>query len=409
MLICGSRPIGSWFINDISTDWGYEDGSPLDRYLLTTLIILSIFVLFKRKFKWSLIIKSNKSLIVMYLFLGISILWSDQQFVSLKRWFRLISGFVPVAMVVISDPSPRKALETIFRRCAYILIPISVILAKYYPNYGVSYSRWSGLLSWTGVTLGKNALAHLCLVSSIFLIWNFIRNVRNRNILGKESSRIGDVLVFPIAVYLLFGGPGGMSATSSATFILSLLCIFILYKRKKNIRFVALTFAILSILIWPFLFLSEGFRESAHEVVGRSGDLTFTGRFEVWNLAIKVAERNPILGTGFGSFWFFENEISQAFPGIGQTGHNGLIDAYIEVGITGIILLIGFLVSFYRKLMRELMISFDWTVMGIVFLVICIITNFTESLFLKSSSFIWNGVILLSIIMGSKFPKEKKY
>ena len=92
-----------------------------------------------------LILKDNFALVFLYIFVGISILWSDYTFVSFKRWFRLIE-VIPIAMVVLSEESPLDALESVFRRCAYVLVPFSLILAKYYPHLGASYSRWSGML-----------------------------------------------------------------------------------------------------------------------------------------------------------------------------------------------------------------------------------------------------------------------
>ena len=103
---------------------------------------------------------------------------------------------------------------------------------------------------------------------------------------------------------------------------------------------------------------------------------------------------------GFGSFWGFDNEVTNAVPGVGQTGHNGIFDANIEVGIVGVGLIITFLVSLYRKSIKELNAAYDWGVLGICFVIISIVTNFTESLFIKSSSFIWNLSIFLILLFS---------
>ena len=59
----------------------------------------------------------------------VSILWSDFPLVSFKRWVKT-AGTVTMALVLLTDPASLEALEAIFRRTVYILIPFSVILVK---------------------------------------------------------------------------------------------------------------------------------------------------------------------------------------------------------------------------------------------------------------------------------------
>ena len=61
MMICGSKSIGRWFYTGptIATIIDDTAGDPLNRYFLSILIILGLFVLFKRKIDWSEIAKRN--------------------------------------------------------------------------------------------------------------------------------------------------------------------------------------------------------------------------------------------------------------------------------------------------------------------------------------------------------------
>lgn len=410
MLILGSRPLGYWFATNIEGA-NVEDGSPIDRWIVSGLIVLAIYVLSKRSFKIAPILKENLALVCLFLFLGISILWSDHTYVSLKRWIRLLA-VVPIGMVVLTEKNPLSAMESIFRRCAYILIPFSLIVAKYYPAYGVAYSQWSGMLSWRGVSLTKNSLAHLCLVVTTFMIWSFIKE---RNLVKEGRSSIirnkllADKFVFVIAVYMLFGGPGGFSATSTSTFFIIAATLALLYRVKNKARILALCMVFVAVLMWPLTYFSDEMKATVHEMVGRQGDTTFTGRNEAWKIELEVAARNPVLGLGFGSFWGFDNEVTNAVPGVGQTGHNGIFDASIEVGIVGVGLIITFLVSLHKKSMKELNSAYDWGVLGICFVIISIITNFTESLFIKSSSFIWNLSIFLILLLSKQQLHKIEY
>jgi exopolysaccharide production protein ExoQ len=395
MLILGSRPVAQWFENTaIFNPSSVEAGSPLNRVVLTTLLVLALIILFGRKTECSRILRDNFALVSLYIFVGLSILWSDQMFLSFKRWVRLIE-VIPIAMVVLSERAPLAALESIFRRCAYVLIPFSIILAKYYPNIGVHYGRWSGMLAWNGVTLTKNALAQLCLVSSFFIIWSFIRYWRMENVSKPIFRTLADGLIFVMAVYMLFGGPGGFSATSTANYLFIICCVILLYKMGKYSGQMATILICSVVTIWLLLIFSESFISTITPLLGR--DETFTGRTDIWAMALRDAAPHPVLGTGFGSYFATDNEFSNTF---GYTGHNGLLDIYVELGVVGVLILLGFLLSFYRKVRYVLDQSLDWGVFGICFLIISLLANFTESLFLKSSSYIWASMIFLIIVFS---------
>lgn len=406
MLMIGSRPLGYWFSLNVEGA-SVEEGSVVDRWVLSGLIVLSIYILGKRSFRITPILKDNLALICLLSFLGLSILWSDHTYVSLKRWIRLLT-VVPIGMLILTEKDPFAAMESVFRRCAYILIPFSLILAKYFPIYGANYTRWSGMLSWIGVTLTKNTLAQLCLVILTFIIWSFIRNKQNDRP-KRKLIKMSDGVIFIIASYLLLGAPGGHSATSIATFTIVLITLILMYKMKRIAGKLALCFVIISILMWPLTFYSDEIKSTVHEMVGRETDKTFTGRADVWQMELEVGSRHPIFGTGIGSFWGFdENEITNKYPGIGNTGHNGLFDAYVEVGLIGVILILIFLFSFYRRSVRMLNSVTDWGIFGVCFLIILIITNFTESIFIKSSSFVWNNSIILAFLFSKPLLQKMK-
>ena len=172
MLICGSRPVITWLKPDpnLAVIESVEAGSSLDRLVLSILIILALLILFMRKIEWSRVLKDNFWLVLLFLYMGSSILWSDFPFVSFKRWIRT-SAAILMALVVLSEQAPLQALESIFRRSAYVLIPFSLILIKYFPSLGVAYGHWDGQQMWTGVTTHKNSLGQLCAISAFFLIW----------------------------------------------------------------------------------------------------------------------------------------------------------------------------------------------------------------------------------------------
>ena len=73
----------------------------------------------------------------------LSILWSDFPFVSFKRWIKVL-GHPIMVLVIFTEPDPKEALVRLMKRCAYIVLPVSILWMKYYPNLGRTCHRLGG-------------------------------------------------------------------------------------------------------------------------------------------------------------------------------------------------------------------------------------------------------------------------
>ena len=173
---CASRPVSGWFVSGSLSEGpnAIEEGSAPDRFFLSALIVCGFVALARAKLKWSEVLKENRWLVLLYAYMGVSILWSDYPWISFKRWIKVF-GSLLMALVVLAEASPLSALEAILRRSAYVLIPFSLLLTKYFPDLGVQYDRWLGKKMWVGVTTQKNCLGRLCLISIFFLLWSLYR------------------------------------------------------------------------------------------------------------------------------------------------------------------------------------------------------------------------------------------
>src|SRR2546428_837215 len=70
--------------------------------------------------------------------------------------------------VVATEPDRREALVRWMKRTAYVLLPLSVLLIRYYPTLGRAFDPWSGAPSNGGVAGNKNALGWDCLLLGFF-------------------------------------------------------------------------------------------------------------------------------------------------------------------------------------------------------------------------------------------------
>src|SRR5205085_811256 len=101
-----------------------------------------------------------------------SIVWTPYPFVAFKRWFKEF-GQVLVILVILTEADPGAAFKMLCVRCAIVLFPLSVVLNKYYPAYGRSFSV-GGSQMVTGVMTQKNSLGEICAIYGLVLLWDII-------------------------------------------------------------------------------------------------------------------------------------------------------------------------------------------------------------------------------------------
>ena len=122
----------------------------------------------RRRISWGKIIGNNKWLFVFFLYLGLSTLWSDYPFVSLKRWIKDF-GNVIMVLVVLGEIDQMSAIRALVLRCSYVLISLSVVFVKYFPELGRYDDPWTWTPHYGGVTTDKNLLGMTLFVCGLFL------------------------------------------------------------------------------------------------------------------------------------------------------------------------------------------------------------------------------------------------
>jgi exopolysaccharide production protein ExoQ len=397
MLIICSRPVSYWlkiFGLHVAGPISVEEGSTLDACFYFVLMAAGIYVLSKRKVRLAEFTRNNGWLIAFLLYCFLAIFWSDFPFVAFKRWIKIL-GHPIMVLIVFTEPDPEEALRRLMKRCAYIIVPISILLIKYYPTIGRTAGPWATASANTGIAPGKNALGVDCLVVGLFFFWHLLNTWRTE----KGKTRRNELVLaggFLAMVWWLL--LKAQSSTSLASLIVGILAIVLLGLRSVNKKLIGM-YVLAGIVILLVAEATFGISSILIQSLGR--DPTLTGRTELWR-ELLAFHTNPIFGTGFESFWLGERlePLWEAHWWHPTEAHNGYLEIYLSLGLIGLFLLVVLFIATFRKIRLELLRNFDWGRFRLGFLGAIIFYNLTESSF-KSLHPLW----LVFFIICLDYPK----
>jgi exopolysaccharide production protein ExoQ len=368
----------------------YLEGSPLDRAVLSAVLAFGVIVLLNRARRTGMLLKSNLPILLYFLYCGTSAIWSDFPDVSFKRWFRAL-GDVVMVLIVLTDPDWVAALRRLLTRLGFVLMPVSILFNRYYPEYGRQFSH-AGHLYWTGVTAEKNTLGAISLVFGLAFLFYFLQIYREEEGTHRRGLLIAYGTMVAMALYLLKGSD---SATALAGFFLAVvpMVLTFLYRWARKPAFVhAMVFGALGVSCCA-LFLNIG--SGMLEGIGR--DATLTGRTAIWHAGLSLAQ-SPILGTGFESFWVgprYDQMQMLTDMHLNQV-HNGYIEIFLNLGWIGVALLALVLITAYGRIVTALRCMTPAASLRLAYFIIAITQNFTEASF-KMMHPVWIAFLLAAM------------
>jgi O-antigen ligase len=266
------------------------------------------------------------------------------------------------------------------------------VLIKYFPDFGRKFNPFTGSMQLTGVGSHKNELGALCVVVGLFLVWGWTMVREDETAPERRWRLIAHAVCGGMVVWLLIQAD---SATSTVTAAVGAAMLLILNRwRGSHMRW--LTPSVVAFLAVMALVYFSGFIETLILALGE--DLTLTGRTDLW-AEVLAAKTNPLLGTGFESFWLgsVAEDLWRKYWWHPNQAHNGFIETYLNLGLVGLTLLLGFIGQVYTTAVAKMRSSdFDRGRFAFTFLVIVILFNMTEAYF-HGLSLVWVMLLLCSL------------
>lgn len=402
LLINGSRPVSEWIHKQAISPNQLTEGNPIDRWVFLAIQVAGFVILYQRRAVIERVLRANPFLLLFIFYAAMSITWSDFPSVAFKRWIKVL-GDITMVLIVLTSPNQQRAIKRILITAAFILIPCSILLDKYFPGLSRYYDAYSGSQFFSGVGDDKNMLGMTCLVFGLAVVWQLLLAYKAKRTRKRTNQLVAYGLVFLMVIYLFRSANSMTSLSCFAIGTVILGATILLEKARKpaflNVLVCSMVGAIFAVL---FLHVSE---KSLLGSMGRNA--TLTGRTEIWASVLHFSG-NPIFGTGFESFWLgprllkvwsyntFSNGINEA--------HNGYLEMYLNLGLIGVALLAGMIVTGYRKIMKALGPDPEVTALRLAFFVVAIVYGFTEVAFRENCS-VW--LAFLFAIMAVPLPSSR--
>lgn len=351
MFIIGTRLPSQWLGSQIGVSaQALEDGNPIDRSINSLLILMALCVLLWRPFRWGDFLSRNKALFCFLVFSLVSACWSDFPLISLKRWFRDFGNYLMV-LVPLTDPLPAEAIGTLLRRVSYLIIPLSVTLIKYFPQLAKHYDNWTGLATFAGATTSKNMLGVTCLISGIYFFWDVVVRWPHRRNRSAKHILYVDYVLLAMTLWLLH-----ISSSATATVCLALGAGVILMAQSGLMRrHPGLLKTAIPACFILYVILAYGLDLNGQLAGAIGKDPTLTDRTKIWGTLLGM-HINPLLGTGYETFWLGSRLDYLWKLGLGQINeaHNGFLELYLNLGLVGVAFLIAFIVGSYQTICTRL-------------------------------------------------------
>jgi O-antigen ligase len=325
------------------------DGTQPDRIIFQVLVIAGLLVLFFRTKQTSAYLAANWPILMYLFYCLVSVTWSDYPEVSAKRWVKAI-GDLTMVLIVVTDNEPVEAIKRLFSRLGYVLLPASVLVIKYYGEFGHSYDPSGGQVN-TGVTTNKNSLGVITLVITLGVLWHIRELFRDKHQPNRGRHLLAQAVLLAFGVALLVMAH---SATCQACFILGAVLMLATNLTIIRRRPAAVHALVLSLLLVGGATFFLGGQDDVANALGRQSNLT--GRTDIW-AAVIPAVPNKIIGAGFENFWIGPWQKVALLSLRGWWGdprglneaHNGYIEVYLNLGWIGVGLIALILLDGYRK------------------------------------------------------------
>ena len=206
-----------------------------------------------------------------------------------------------MALIILTERNPLESVRMFLARCAYVLIPLSVLVIKYYPEVSRRYNEWTYEAFFVGITTNKNSMGITLSVCGISLWWMLL-GLRDRGrVAWKKWAAARYILLLIMTAWLLAKARSSTAVTCTILGGCLLLAMRLSFIRNRLERLELYSAClVVGVIFCQACGLWDAIVAEFAEMLGR--DPSLHGRTAIWETLLKQ-DINPLLGVGYYSFW----------------------------------------------------------------------------------------------------------
>jgi len=357
-------------------------GSLISRLLWIALLALSVLFIGRRAGLGWILARSLNPYLVLFVALAVaSFVWSIDPSLTARRLVRMVTIVLVCGAFVLSGWHSQR-FQRVLRSILTLLLVGSLVFGVVEPSLAIHQEPAPELAgAWRGLASHKNGLGALACVS--LLLWLHAG-------LTRQTPRLAALAGGAVAVTCLLLS---RSSTSFAAAVVVAGLAVMIMKAPHGLRpytpyLVAGLSAILLVYSLAVLDLVPGLGTLLTPITALTGKtVTLTGRTDIWTIIMEHIREHPLLGTGYAAYWTavptpgadsyeFVDRMGSFYPG---SAHNGYLDVANDLGMLGVLVLVGYIVSYLRQTLQLIQIDRDQGILYLALILQQAITNLAES------------------------------
>jgi exopolysaccharide production protein ExoQ len=358
-----------------------SSGGAVSRLLWLGLLALGGFVVIWRfSLAWLLVRTMNIFLLLFVALAVLSVSWSIDPALSVRRLVRLATIVLVCAAFVLMSWHERRLQNTV-RPILTILLGGSIVFRLLFPQFAIHLESSPELAgAWRGLANHKNGFGALASMTLIFWFhaWLMREVPRRRALAGCALS----------ATCLLLS----RSSTSLAATVFVGFLLLLLHSSPNHRRWQPYLVGLLVVTILLYALAVLNVIPGLDTLMGpitalTSKDATLTGRTQIWAIIADHIRLHPFLGTGYAAYWTadpgpgtdsfeFIRRMGSFYPG---SAHNGYLEVVNDLGWIGFGCLVAYIVVHVRQTLRLMRVEYQQACLYLALFFQQAITNLSES------------------------------
>jgi O-antigen ligase len=359
-----------------------DSGGVVSRALWLGLLTLgAIILLWRTGLTWVLARTLNPFLIAFVALAVLSIAWSIDPSLSVRRLVRMVTIVLVCLAFVLMSWHARRC-QNVVRPILTVMLLGSIVFGLAFPALAIHRETSPELIgAWRGLANHKNGLGDLSCLALIFWFHAWLtREARLLSalaggavaatclLLSRSSTSLAATAFVMVFLVALLRAPQGLRPYVG--FLVSMLVVGILIYTLAILNLIPG----LGTLMAPVMLLTDK-------------AVTFTGRTEIWTIIAEHIRYHPFLGTGYGAYWTagpimgtesyeFFWRMGSFYPG---SAHNGYLDIVNDLGWVGFACLIAYIVTHVRQCLQLLGVDRHQSALYLALFFQQAITNLSET------------------------------